>query len=61
MAFTKRNYVAHETIITAENLNDIQDELLRAGGTIDPGSDEDYEIGVDENGIYFLEKENNNG
>lgn len=28
MALTKRNYVSGETIITAENLNDIQDSII---------------------------------
>lgn len=28
MSFTKRTYTAHETIITAENLNDIQDAII---------------------------------
>ena len=28
MSFTKINYVDNETIITAENLNAIQDEIL---------------------------------
>ncbi len=28
MAFTKRDYVDGQTIITAQNLNDIQDEIL---------------------------------
>lgn len=31
MSFTKRTYVDRNTIITAENLNDIQDELIRLG------------------------------
>ena len=29
MALTKRNYVSGETVITADNLNAIQDELIR--------------------------------
>ena len=29
MSFTKRTYKEYETVITAENLNDIQDELIR--------------------------------
>lgn len=38
MALTKRNYVSGETIITAENLNDIQDSIIEledkgGGGT----------------------------
>ena len=31
MSFNKRTYVDGETVITAENLNDIQDELIRLG------------------------------
>lgn len=34
MAFTKRNYVSGETVITADNLNAIQDELIRVGGLL---------------------------
>ena len=58
MALVKRTYVAHETIITAENLNAIQDAIIEQEGRIDPESDSDYEIGCDENGIYFKEKDN---
>ena len=28
MALTKRNYVSGETVITAENLNEIQDSII---------------------------------
>lgn len=34
MAFTKRNYVSGETVITADNLNAIQDELIRVAGLL---------------------------
>ena len=34
MAFTKRNYVSGETVITADNLNAIQDELIRVSGLL---------------------------
>lgn len=34
MALTKRNYVSGETVITADNLNDIQDELIRVAGLL---------------------------
>lgn len=37
MAFTKRNYVSGETVITADNLNAIQDELIRVGGLLGKG------------------------
>ncbi len=58
MALQKVTYVAHETIITADNLNDIQDAILEMEGVIDPDTDPDYEIGCDEIGIYFKEKDN---
>lgn len=29
MSFEKRNYISEQTVITAKNLNDIQDELIR--------------------------------
>lgn len=35
MAFIKRNYTDNVTVITAENLNDIQDEVLRIGDALD--------------------------
>ena len=34
MALTKRNYVSGETVITADNLNAIQDELIRVAGLL---------------------------
>ena len=34
MALTKRTYVDGETVITAENLNDIQDEIIANGTAI---------------------------
>ena len=36
MSFTKINYVDNETIITAENLNAIQDEILNVAQSIYP-------------------------
>lgn len=36
MALTKRVYVDGETIITAQNLNDIQDEIISQGNTLVP-------------------------
>lgn len=33
MALTKRNYVSGETVITAENLNEIQDAIIALEGT----------------------------
>ena len=32
MAFSKKTYVSGQTAITADNLNAIQDELIRGGG-----------------------------
>lgn len=32
MALTKRNYVSGETVITAKNLNDIQDSIIALEG-----------------------------
>lgn len=34
MSFTKVNYITNETVITAKNLNDIQDELIEAQDAI---------------------------
>ena len=34
MALTKRNYVSGKTVITADNLNAIQDELIRVAGLL---------------------------
>ena len=34
MALVKRNYVSGETVITADNLNAIQDELIRVAGLL---------------------------
>ena len=36
MALTKRTYTDGETIITAQNLNDIQDEIISQGNTLVP-------------------------
>lgn len=35
MSFVKREYSPRQTVITSENLNDIQDELIRTGNAID--------------------------
>lgn len=37
MAFVKRNYVRGQTVITSENLNQIQDEVVRLGTALDNG------------------------
>lgn len=38
MALTKRTYADNQTVITAENLNEIQDEIIRIGEAVDNGS-----------------------
>ena len=35
MSFVKREYSPRQTVITSENLNDIQDELIRVGNVAD--------------------------
>ena len=37
MAFAKVTYIDNETVITAKNLNEIQDEVLRIGDKLDSG------------------------
>ena len=37
MALAKVTYVNNETVITAENLNEIQDEVIRIGDKLDSG------------------------
>lgn len=37
MALAKRNYVSGETVITAENLNEIQDSIIALEGTAGDG------------------------
>jgi hypothetical protein len=37
MAFTKRTYVNNQTVITAENMNQIQDEIIRVAEVVDEG------------------------
>lgn len=49
MALTKRNYVSGETVITAENLNAIQDELIRVA----KGSD-GVTPHIGDNGNWYL-------
>ena len=46
MAFTKRTYVDNQTVITAENMNQIQDEIIRVANIVDAG-DHIPEKGVD--------------
>ena len=51
MALTKRNYVSGETVITAENLNEIQDSIiaLESNGGITPT--------IGDNGNWYLGEE----
>lgn len=59
MALSKVTYVDNETVITAENLNEIQDEVIRIGDKLDSGELQeemqamiDTSLGVIENGTY---------
>lgn len=55
MAFAKRTYKDNETVITAANLNAIQDELLRVASGFDNG-DFDGEPGEDGVGIASIQQ-----
>lgn len=46
MALAKRNYVSGETVITAKNLNEIQDSIIALEGTVG-GDGETWEKLVD--------------
>lgn len=46
MSLTKRTYIENQTVITAKNLNEIQDEVIRVGSALDNG-DFDGEDGKD--------------
>jgi hypothetical protein len=37
MALTKQTYVNNQTVITAENMNQIQDEIIRVAEVVDEG------------------------
>ena len=45
MAFSKKTYTSGQTAITADNLNAIQDELIRVGGVASSVADFIVEIG----------------
>ena len=45
MAFSKKTYTSGQTAITADNLNAIQDELIRVGGVVSSVADFIVEIG----------------
>lgn len=59
MALTKRNYVSGETVITAENLNEIQDAIvaLESNGGITPhiGDNGNWYIGSTDTGNRLVE------
>ena len=57
MAFSKKTYVSGQTAITADNLNAIQDELIRVGGAgTSPVADYVVEQGT--SGVWFYRKWN---
>ncbi len=57
MAFSKKTYTSGQTPITAENLNDIQDELIRVGGSgTSPVTD--YVVAEGTSGIWTYRKWN---
>lgn len=52
MALTKRTYVNNQTVITAENMNQIQDEIIRVAEVVDEGGF------IPEKGVdYWTEKD----
>lgn len=57
MAFSKKTYTSGQTAITADNLNAIQDELIRVGGagTLPVA---DYVIEQGTSGVWFYRKWN---
>ena len=57
MAFSKKTYTPGQTAITADNLNAIQDELIRVGGAgTSPVADYVVEQGT--SGVWFYRKWN---
>lgn len=57
MAFSKKTYTSGQTAITADNLNAIQDELIRVGGA-GTSSVADYVIEQGTSGVWFYRKWN---
>ena len=57
MAFSKKTYTSGQTTITADNLNAIQDELIRVGGagTLPVA---DYVVEQGTSGVWFYRKWN---
>lgn len=50
MALTKRNYVSGETVITAKNLNEIQDAII----ALESAGDDVITPTIGENGNWYL-------
>ena len=57
MAFSKKTYVSGQTAITADNLNAIQDELIRVGGS-GTAPVADYVVAQGTSGIWTYRKWN---
>lgn len=57
MAFSKKTYISGQTAITADNLNAIQDELIRVGGA-GTAPVADYVIEQGTSGVWFYRKWN---
>lgn len=51
MALTKRNYVSGETVITAKNLNEIQDSIIALEGTAGDGGVTPH---IGDNGNWYI-------
>ena len=57
MAFSKKTYTSGQTTITADNLNAIQDELIRLGG-VGTSAVADYVVEQGTSGIWMYRKWN---
>ena len=57
MAFSKKTYTSGQTAITADNLNAIQDELIRVGGS-GTAPVADYVVEQGTSGVWFYRKWN---
>ena len=57
MAFSKKTYTSGQTTITADNLNAIQDELVRLGG-VGTSAVADYVVAQGTSGIWTYRKWN---
>lgn len=58
MAFSKKTYTSGQTAITADNLNAIQDELIRVGGA-GTAPVADYVVEQGTSGVWFYRKWSN--